>query len=257
MRELLAGAVLLVVSIIWEGLTYWSVLDATIAKLKDGGPSGILLAGIVTSPLFVATLAVIGLVFGYRGLSGMRNGVKNPSLPPNPGPVTVNVSPSISPTISPTINIGVSVLPDRRPKITFFEWKFRDYTYNRRDSGFVLENHGEAALEVKVMRFQIATDVFAESAMVATIGESRQEFALVWIEGFPHIDMGKWDLPAAMKKAADERDGGRMYRPNYIVPVSVTYRDFDNNRYMSVAELSYVPARGELVFGPANQQKLT
>jgi hypothetical protein len=161
-------------------------------------------------------------------------GVKNPSLPSIPGPVgnpvTVNVNPNISPTISPQINVNVSntsQLPERRPKITFEKWDTRAETMEFWQSGFILENHGEAALEVRVKRFQIAENVFADSAPVSTISAGDRGFALVWLEGISSIgfELAKWNLRAAMKKASDARDGGKMYRPDYAVPVAVTYRD--------------------------------
>jgi hypothetical protein len=69
--------------------------------------------------------------------------------------------------------------------------------------------------------------------------------------------MTKWDLPAAMKKASLEKDGRMTSRPDYTIPVKVTYRDFDNQWYESTADLSYRPAPGDLRFGPANQVKIT
>ena len=48
-----------------------------------------------------------------------------------------------------------------------------------------------------------------------------------------------------------------MDRPDYKVPVAVTYRDFDDRWYESSADLTYIPARGELVFGPTKQRKIT
>jgi hypothetical protein len=183
------------------------------------------------------------------------NKTSQPSAPPN-----VNVSPTISadisPTISPTFNLGVSMQSDKRPKLTFLEWKIRPHTMDRWDAGFVLENHGEAALDVKVQRFEVAQGIFADTALVPTIGERQSELVLVWIEGLPRPDMQKWDLPGAMKRAAEAKDRGVMYRVNYSVPIVVTYRDFENQAWLSTAELSYIPSRGELSFGPTTQRRI-
>jgi hypothetical protein len=126
-----------------------------------------------------------------------------------------------------------------------------------RDGVFVLENYGDVASEVKIIRFEVAPNVSADAREIPTIGSSQEAEALVWVEGFPPspLNMEKWDLPAAMKKAADARNGGRMYRPNYTISVTVRYRDIDNGVYFGTAELSYIPANGQLIFGPTNQKR--
>lgn len=174
---------------------------------------------------------------------------------PTPTNITVNpnISPNISPTISPTFNVGVQPSPADRPKITFKKWGTRGQTMDFWESGFILENHGaEAALDVRVVRFKIADNVFADSSAISTIGEYQEDFALVWIEGLPCtlFKMEKWDLLAAMKKAAGVKDGG------HTVSVSVMYTDFDKRRYISTADLSYIPSRGELSFGATVQQRI-
>jgi hypothetical protein len=174
--------------------------------------------------------------------------------------VNPNISPNISPTISPTFNVGMQTPVANRPKISFKKWETRTQAMEFWQSGFILENHGaEAALDVTVVRFEIEKNVFAESSPLPTIGEGQEGFALVWIEGLPSAPFRneKWDLLAAMKKAADARDGGQItYRQNYTVPVSVMYKDFEGHRYMSTADLSYIPSRGELTFGAPVQRKL-
>jgi hypothetical protein len=162
-------------------------------------------------------------------------------------------------TSEPTrTSVSPTVLPPNRPKITFAGWGTVSEHMQSWHSGFYLENHGEeAALEVQVQRFQIAPNVFASSGRVNTIGQHQKAFAWVWVEGFGRSDMTKWDLPAAMKKASLAKDGPITSRPDYKILIVVTYRDFDNQAYESTAELSYIPARGELRFGPVNQRKIS
>jgi hypothetical protein len=167
-------------------------------------------------------------------------------------------SSQVTSIISPTTVINHPPAVLQRPDVRFVGWKFRDYTYQKRDGGFELENHGDVASEVRVIPFEIALSVSVSSSVVPTIGQGKKEFALVWVDGFgiDPLNMEKWDLQKAMKKASEDKQGVGMFRPNYSVSVSVSYRDIDNEFYLSTAELSYVPATGELVFGPTSQKKV-
>lgn len=183
---------------------------------------------------------------------------------PQPQPhVNINVSPNISPTISPTIINSISTaavpeMPVNRPKIVLVSWDTKSEHMQSWVSGFTLENHGsEAALQVQVQRFQISPTVSASSGTVQTIGAGEQQLAHVWVEGFPVSDMAKWDLSAAMKKAADEKQGIVLNRPDYTINIRVTYRDFDDVWYESTATLSYMPARRALRFSDPRQKKIS
>jgi hypothetical protein len=57
-----------------------------------------------------------------------------------------------------------------------------------------------------------------------------------------------------MAKASDTKYGGSMYRPDFSVPVSVTYRDAQNNWYRSSAKLTYIRSQGRLEFGASAQE---
>jgi hypothetical protein len=183
--------------------------------------------------------------------------------PPAPTPININVNPNISPVIAPTISptitatFGQSVKANR-PKLTFLSWDTQPFTLDRWQSGFTLENHGEAALEVNVQRFEVSPGKYASSKTVATIPAHSQGFALVWLEGFSPFGFSseKWNLLGAMKDASDARGGSPMYRPNYTIPIVASYRDFDDEWYESTADLNYVPTRNELVFGSTNQHSI-
>jgi hypothetical protein len=151
-----------------------------------------------------------------------------------------------------------AALPDNRPKLTFDRWDILGETLDIWQRGFFLGNHGDAALDVQVQRFQIAPDKFASSKTVPTIPAHGQGLAPVWLEGYSPFGFvaEKWDLLRAMKEASDTRTGNQMFRPDYIVPITVTYKDFDENLYESTADLHYVPARGELVFHATRQRKI-
>jgi hypothetical protein len=112
-------------------------------------------------------------------------------------------------------------------------------------SGFYLANDGGAAHEITVESFEIDSSVLAQSKPLARIKERGEGFALVWLEGSDD----NWDLLGAMAKASDAKYGGSMYRPDFSVPVNVTYRDAENNWYRSSAKLTYIRSQGRLEFG--------
>jgi hypothetical protein len=205
-----------------------------------------------------AALWVVWLL-SHPKILGSRSKAQSPPHPP----VNIDVSPNISPTISPTfINLtstaAVPEMPANRPKIVLASWDTKSEHMQSWHSGFNLDNHGsEAALQVQVQRFQISPTVSASSAAVPTIGAHDRELAHVWVEGFLASDKAKWDLLEAMKKAAHEKQGIELNRPDYTINIRVTYRDFDNEWYESTATLSYMPAgRGSLRFSDSKQKKI-
>jgi hypothetical protein len=188
---------------------------------------------------------------------------KKQDLPqPQPAPANYPINITVNPNMSQVVNVSPAIpstvgqpVKANRPKLTFLKWDSQSQTLDIWQSGFYLENHGEAALEVNVQRFEVSPGKFASSKTVATIPAHSQEFAPVWLEGFSSFGFfpEKWDLLGAMKNASDAGDGGLMYRPNYTVTVTASYRDFDDDWYESTSDLSYVPARNELIFGSTNQ----
>ena len=109
-----------------------------------------------------------------------------------------------------------------------------------------------------VQRIQIIGGVLASSKVVPTIGKDETASAPVWLEGYSPFgfDTAKWDLLAAMRQASDATNVG-MYRPDHVVRIVAICKDFYGQSYESNADLSYVPARGELVFGPTTWRKLS
>jgi hypothetical protein len=176
-----------------------------------------------------------------------------------------NISPTFSPTFNPTIHIGVPATAataptapsDSRPKLTLDRWETQAETLDMWESGFVVSNHGETALDVQVQRFQITEGKFASSSPVASIAAcERDVFVPVWVEGFAPPDMQKWDLLNAMKAASDARPDIPHGRDNYVLRIIVRFKDFDDNVYESAADLHYVPSRRELVFRATRQRKI-
>jgi hypothetical protein len=149
----------------------------------------------------------------------------------------------------------------RRPELIFTKWGNIGQVSDQRDTlqcGFFMENQGDgAARAVLVQGFTIEEGSTAASAIVSTIGKGKTEFARVWLEGYSPFgfDPDKWNLLAAMKKASDDRVRS-MYRANYVVRIAATYKDVYEHSWESSAELSYIPARNELVFGPTTQCRL-
>lgn len=117
MGKFIAGAFTLLALIVWEALSYWSVLDPTLAKLKESGPLGALIANTVTSPLAVLALAIAGLAFVIRGIGEMRKGLARDEQPQRSEPsFRTEIKPviTVNPTISPTISDQQS--PDSKPE---------------------------------------------------------------------------------------------------------------------------------------------
>ncbi len=121
-------------------------------------------------------------------------------------------------------------------------------------SGFRMSNHGETALDVQVQRFQIAPGRFACARKIPTIAARGKEFVPVWLEQYADVPHSreKWDLLAAMKSAFEA--GGEA--EEYLVPLIVRYKDFDENLYESTAELRYVHSLNELTFAATKQRKV-
>ncbi len=214
----------------------------------------------------VAALGVVWWVFKKVTRTSPPAVVPNSPHVDNRPEVSANISPIISPnfspTFSPTINIGTPAViaaaaPGNRPKLTLDRWDTKAETLDSWQSGFYVSNHGETALDVRVQRVQVAAGNFAFGSPVASIpAHQRNVLIPVWLEGYGSHDREKWDLCKAMKTASDARHRGLYGQPDYIIPVAVRYKDFDDNVYETTADLHYVPARFELVFHSVHQRKI-
>jgi hypothetical protein len=148
---------------------------------------------------------------------------------------------------------GPIILP--RPRVALVEYGQIPENYplplHVGQTGFHLANDGETAYQVLIQPFEIESSVWTKSKECPRIEAQGRHFALVWLDGFSPspLDVGKWDLLGAMKRAADRRDGQLMYRPDYSIDVSVVYRDADNHWYRTTAPLSYVPSQHRLECG--------
>ncbi len=130
-----------------------------------------------------------------------------------------------------------------------------------RQRGFYLANDGGAAHEITVESFEIGPSTRARSKMLARIGESREGFALVWLEVFPQSRCeDKWDLLGAMAEASRASlasfAGNLMDMPDYRVAVSVVYRDAAEVWYRSSAEMNFIRSRLSIEFGSTTRRTL-
>ena len=219
--------------------------------------------------LIIAGAGVVLLVVAYIFTN-------KPEIPTTPASAPIGVhqenkqefspqfNPQFNPQFSPQVYIGTAAtsatavapaaLPQSRPKIAFDKWDTLAENLDIWESGFRMSNHGETALDVQVQRFQIAPGQFARSRKLPTIAARGKGFIPVWLEQYtdaPH-SREKWDLLAAMKSAFE---AGREAE-EYAVPITIRYKDFDENIYESTTELRYVHSRNELVFGSTKQRKV-
>lgn len=72
MRKFVGGAVVVVAIIIWQALSFWSVLDPVLEKLRQSGSAGRLVAGIVTYPALTFILLLVCLVLIVQGIKEIR-----------------------------------------------------------------------------------------------------------------------------------------------------------------------------------------
>jgi hypothetical protein len=150
------------------------------------------------------TIGIV-LVTAYSLFFRKKDEGRAPNISPTISP---NISPSFTQSFNPTINIGVpaaggaAAAPsgNSRPKLTLDEWDTRGETFDNWQSGFLVTNHGETALEVQVQRFKIADGKFASSSPVASIPAGQEKLIPVWVEGFNPSDDTKWDLRKAIRK---------------------------------------------------------
>jgi hypothetical protein len=85
--QFFGGAVLLILGMVWAALQHWSLFDPAIAKLKESGPTGALIAQFITSPLFMLILGTVGLYLIANGLSEIKKNKKEAQLQPSVSPV--------------------------------------------------------------------------------------------------------------------------------------------------------------------------
>lgn len=161
--------------------------------------------------------------------------------------------------IPPTQGSAAAPAPtsDRRPKLTFDGWDTKSENMDYWQSGFLVSNHGETALDVRVQRFAIFQGQFASSSAIGNIpAHDRNVLVPVWLEGYAAQNMERWDLPKAMKAAYLAQPATAGEWPEYIVPIFARFEDFDSQMYEITADLRYVHTLNKLVFGPSKQRKI-
>jgi len=115
MRNLVEGAVLLLASIFWEALNYWSLLDAVLQKLRASGSAGNLLAGIITSRLLIVVLILVAirlLTKGIRELGQTKavQPVTQPLVPP------IHIETKVNQSVGPQEPARVTIPQYERPR---------------------------------------------------------------------------------------------------------------------------------------------
>jgi hypothetical protein len=196
---------------------------------------------------------------------------------------SVRITDSFNPTFSqtgPTVIVQTltadhAVGPSTgRPKIVFDRWGQIPANHPEArllsvsvvgqflQNGFHFINEGERAYDVTVESFKFGS-FEARSKPVTHIGKEGG-FALVWIAQAQPVQSAHspdtWDLPAAMALAAiHAHPSSAVYRQDYTVPVSVTYRDGNDAEsrlwYRSSATLAYIPSQKRLDFRDITHEK--
>jgi hypothetical protein len=122
-------------------------------------------------------------------------------------------------------------------------------------NGFHLRHDGGGvAYQVEVNIGPFPNGEFtAMSKMVPVVGKEGG-FALVWIvQPLPlqsRDSPGIWDLLGAMATSAGHLHALTTHRPDFALPVRMTYRDVEDMWYQSQAQLSYIRSQRRLEFGP-------
>jgi hypothetical protein len=137
--------------------------------------------------------------------------------------------------------------PADRPLLSFHRWGQEENQTHARafQRGFYLRNHGGTAWEIQVESLRIGDAFTTHSSPVAQIASNGEGFAPVWIEN--QSPLGQWDLDGALQRILNEMIDTRQLRSGQalVVPVAVTYRDFDYLWYRSVGTLAFVHDRIE------------
>ena len=154
------------------------------------------------------------------------------------------------------VRVGSDTL---RPEICLVSWGWipdddERVTGRARQTGFWLANDGAAAHDIAIDRFPIDSEVWASAEKVSRIGPGDKCFVLVWLEGRGLLDSGKWDLPGAMRRAADARDEAGRQGSDYAIRIGVTFRDSNNQWHRSEADLRYIASQNLLKFGVTEQR---
>jgi hypothetical protein len=123
MREFLAGALAVVLLLVWELLNHWGVLASALEKLKASGASGNFLANIILSPLLPLILGTAALVLVYKGsreiVKDRAKEIAPAQLPPIENRIDnspkVQVSPKV--VVSPQFTQQVVIGREEKPPV--------------------------------------------------------------------------------------------------------------------------------------------
>lgn len=165
--------------------------------------------------------------------------------------------------------------PDDRPKLSFHHWgkvepqflspDARDNPFQLAQHGFYLSNDGGVALDIKVSNFPIDSDppLLAVGGTTPRIESEGNGFAAVWIQD--EVPLSKYALDVAMGKGfakgrSDLTSVLTAHDNTYEVPISVTYRDFNNNWYITHCTFRLICDvwhANRLEFGAPTQERFT
>jgi hypothetical protein len=141
--------------------------------------------------------------------------------------------------------------PDNRPMLSFDHWGRIEPKFLAPDSqnnpsllaqyGFYVKNDGGVALEVAIQQFRITSELLAVAGKTPRVEAHSDGFVPVWIDN--EVPLSMWCLDIALEKEFNQRRpdlASVLKDDSYLLPISVTYRDFNNNWYITYADLRYV-----------------
>jgi len=74
----LIGASLVIILLTFQAISQWTVIDTVLSALKNKGPTGAFIAGLLTSPLVPLVLALAAIGFAYEGFRELKNKREEP-----------------------------------------------------------------------------------------------------------------------------------------------------------------------------------
>ena len=134
--------------------------------------------------------------------------------------------------------------PADHPFIRFLSWSQSPHDY--RQHGFTLQNHGGMCAEIRVNDFKVGPKIWT-AEIIPGLDKSKTSFVPVW-----QLDGNQFDKFELVPPMVREAKNG----PSFSVPISLVYRDIENNWYTGTAALRWVQGTVGLEFGPTTCKKI-
>ena len=145
--------------------------------------------------------------------------------------------------------------PRSKPRISLSGWgPPKDATFPATmKRGFYLVNHGDTALEITVETFKVGTQS-AYGETLSEIGAEKEGFTEILVDR--KGPLFKYALDQTLDKEVDVliNSSELAYLQPLKIPVSVTYRDFENIWYRTACDLVY--KKGQITFSAPMQTTL-